>query len=120
MFPSLARPQPTTRVIHWIKHKEQSVRHVRKLVNIASMVAKLGNMFRKQILCLGSKNFSDLGQKHFFFYSEAKFVSATCVSRGAKLGNISASATMFPYFSQALTNKKGYLLDKTQIGRSYL
>ncbi len=39
--------------------------HVHKLVNIASMVAKLGYMFRKQNLCSGSKNVFDLRQKHF-------------------------------------------------------
>ena len=50
-------------------------------------------MFRTQNLCLGSKNVFDSMAKTFF-------VSATHVSRAAKLGNIcirnDVSATMFP------------------------
>ena len=41
-----------------------------KLVNISFMVAKLGNMFRKQNLCPGTKNVFDLRQKHFPFSEE--------------------------------------------------
>ena len=51
-------------------------------------VAKLGNMFRTQNLCPGSKNVFLLPAKTFFVFRAAKFVSATHVSRAAKLGNI--------------------------------
>ena len=63
-------------------------------------------MFRKQNLCPGSKNVFDLRQKTFSCFRAAKFVSATYVSRAAKLGNIclrnSVSATMFPSLARPL------------------
>ena len=57
-------------------------------------------MFRTQNLCPGSKNVFDSMAKTFFVFRAAKFVSATHVSRAAKLGNIcirnKVSATVFP------------------------
>ena len=56
-------------------------------------------MFRMQKLCPGNKNVFDFRRKHFLFRA-AKFVSATYVSREAKLGKIclhnNVFATMFP------------------------
>ena len=56
-------------------------------------------MLRTQNLCSGNKNVFDFRQNIFCFRA-AKFVSATYVSRAAKLGNIcvsnNVSATMFP------------------------
>ena len=41
----------------------------RKLVNIAFMVAKLGNIcFGSEFFCPGSKNVFDLRQKQFLFF----------------------------------------------------
>ena len=55
-------------------------------------------MFRMQNLCPGNKIFFDFRQKRNCFRA-AKYVSATYVSRAAKLGNIcflnNVSATMF-------------------------
>ncbi len=80
----------------------QSVTHAFKLVNIASMVAKLGNICFKQNLCPGSKNFFDLRQKHFLFSRSKLSVTATNVFLVAKLGIIS-SATMFPSLAWPLS-----------------
>ena len=56
-------------------------------------------MFRTQNLCPGGKNVFD-SMANIFCFRAAKFVSATHVSRAAKLGNIcirnNVSATMFP------------------------
>ena len=64
------------------------------------------NMFRTQNLCPGSKNVFDSMAKPFFVFRAAKFVSATYVSRAAKLGNIcirnNVSATMFPSLARPL------------------
>ena len=64
------------------------------------------HMFRKQNLCPRSKYVFDLRQKHFSFFRAAKFVSATYVSRAAKLGNIclrnNVSATLFPSLARLL------------------
>ena len=66
------------------------------------------HMFRTQNLCPGSKNVFDSRQKHFFVFRAAKFVSATYVSRAAKLGNIcisnNVSATMFPSLARTLNS----------------
>ena len=62
-------------------------------------------MLRTQNLYPGNKNVFEFRQKHFCFRA-AKFVSATCVSRAAKLGNIclcnNVSATMFPSLARPL------------------
>ena len=62
-------------------------------------------MFRTQNFCPGNKNVFDSRQKHFCFRA-AKFVSATHVSRAAKLGNLyirnDVSATMFPCLARPL------------------
>ena len=52
-------------------------------------VAKLGNIcFGRKICVREAKNVFDSRQKHFFCFRATKFVSATHVSRPAKLGNI--------------------------------
>ena len=71
-----------------------------KLINIVCMVAKLGNIcFGRKICVRETKMFLTAG-KNFFCFRAAKFVSATYVSRAAKLGNIclrnNVSATKFP------------------------
>ena len=69
-------------------------------------VAKLGNIcFGHNICVREAKMFLTPGKKIFVFRA-AKFVSATHVSRAAKLGNIcirnNVSATMFPSLARPL------------------
>ena len=45
-------------------------------------VAKLGNMFRTQNLCPGSKNVFDFRQKHFLFSNSKICFRSTCFPRG--------------------------------------
>ena len=63
-------------------------------------VAKLGN------ICFGKQKCFWVQAKTFFVLRVAKFVSATHVSRAAKLGNIcirnNVSATMFPSLARPL------------------
>ena len=77
-------------------------------------VANLGNMFRTQNLCPGSKNAFDSKQKQFLF-SEQQNLFPQHVSRAAKLGNIcirnNVSATMFLSFSQALRTRQICIFD---------
>ena len=53
-----------------------------KLVDIAFMVAKLGNMFWNQNLCPGSKNLFDLRQKHFLVSEQQNFFCNICFLHG--------------------------------------
>ena len=78
-------------------HNSQEKNQVKKKSSVAETmflamfpgVATLGNIcFGPQNLCPGSKNVFDSRQKHFFVFRAVKFVSATHVSRTAKLGNI--------------------------------
>ena len=72
-------------------------------------VAKLGNMcFGRKICVREAKMFLTPG-KNIFCFRAAKFVSATHVSRAAKLGNIcirnNVSATMFPSLARSLISR---------------
>ena len=64
------------------------------LVNIAFVVAKLGNICFESNICVREANMCLTSGKNIFCFRAAKFVSATCVSRAAKLEDI--CLTMFP------------------------
>ena len=71
------------------------------VVNIVFIVAKLGNICFGHKICVREAKMLFLTPgKNIFCFQAAKFVSATYVSRVAKLGNIclrnNVSATMFP------------------------
>ena len=67
-------------------------------------------MFRTQNLCPESSKCFWLQAKTLFVFRAAKFVSATHVSRAAKLGTIcirnNVSATIFPSLARPLESEK--------------
>ena len=71
-------------------------------VNIACMVAKMGNICFGSKICVRKANmfFCFKAKKTFSYFQATKFVSPTYASWAAKLGNIclrnNFSATMFP------------------------
>ena len=70
-------------------------------------------MFRTQNLCPGSKNVFDSMAKTFFVSEQQNLVSASHVSRAAKLGNIcirnKVSATMFPSLARPLSGAETHV-----------
>ena len=72
-------------------------------------VAKLGNTYFRRKTCVREAKMFLTPGKNIFCFRAAKFVSATHVSRAAKLGNIcirnNVSATMFPSLARPLDKK---------------
>ena len=75
-------------------------------------VAKLGNMFRTQNLCPGSKNVFDSKQKHFLF-SEQQNLFAEHMFPSRLNWETFVSATMFPclFRPSNITGKKKMLFE---------
>ena len=87
-----------------------------KLINIVFIVAKLGNTCCGRKICVRETKMVFTSGKNTFCIRAAKFVSATYVSRAAKLGNIcirnNVSATMFPSLARPLNNAKQLKLQR--------
>ena len=84
------------------------------LVNFVFMVAKPGNICFGRKICVREAEMFLTSGKNIFCFRAAKFVSATYVSRVAKMGNIcyrnNVSATMFPSLARPLVILKSFQL----------
>ena len=75
-----------------------------KLINIVSVVAKLGNICCGRKICVRERKMFLTSGKNIFCFRATKFVSATYASIAAKLGNI-CFRNNDSYLSQALSGR---------------
>ena len=72
-------------------------------------VAKLGNICFGRKICVREAKMFLTPDKNIFCFQAAKFVSATHVSRGSKLGNICIRNNVYPTMFPSLARPLGVL-----------